>query len=119
VGTIFHLTARVRCPFPVSIASLEEHLESVVIVPTSLEKATATSPTTPATKLRGPIVGDVANHYRQRWQEAAGQVLPVPVVPAPAGDVTVQLLRTVSERTYDGTVRLVSREGEVGQDRRS
>ena len=48
MGTIFHLTARVRCPFPVSIASLEEHLESVVIVPTSLEKATATSPTTPA-----------------------------------------------------------------------
>jgi hypothetical protein len=47
VGTIFHLTARVRCPFPVSIASLEEHLESVVIVPTSLEKATATSPATP------------------------------------------------------------------------
>src|ERR1700688_466567 len=37
-----------RCPFPVSTASLEEHLESVVIVPTSLEKATATSPTTPA-----------------------------------------------------------------------
>ena len=48
MGTIFHLTARVRCPFPVSIASLEEHLESVVIVTTSLEKATATSPTTPA-----------------------------------------------------------------------
>jgi hypothetical protein len=39
VGTIFHLTARVHCPFPVSIASLEEHLESVVIVRTSLEKA--------------------------------------------------------------------------------
>ena len=47
MGTIFHLTARVRCPFPVSIASLEDHLESVVIVPTSLEKATATSPATP------------------------------------------------------------------------
>ena len=48
MGTIFHLTAKVHCPFPVSIASLEEHLESVVIVRTSLEKATATSPTTPA-----------------------------------------------------------------------
>jgi phosphatidylserine/phosphatidylglycerophosphate/cardiolipin synthase-like enzyme len=54
-----------------------------------------------ATKLRGPIVGDVAQHFRQRWQEAAGQVLPVPVVPAPAGDVTAQLLRTVPERTYE------------------
>jgi phosphatidylserine/phosphatidylglycerophosphate/cardiolipin synthase-like enzyme len=58
-----------------------------------------------ATKLRGPIVGDVANHFRQRWQEAAEQVLPVPVVPAPAGDVTVQLLRTVPERTYDFSAR--------------
>ena len=58
-----------------------------------------------ATKLRGPIVGDVANHFRQRWQEAAGQVLPVPVVPAPAGDVTAQLLRTVPERTYDFSAR--------------
>ena len=53
-----------------------------------------------ATKLRGPIVGDVAQHFGQRWQEAAGQVLPVPVVPAPAGDVTAQLLRTVPERIY-------------------
>ena len=44
MGTIFHLTARVRCPFPVSIARLEEHLESVVIVPTSLEKATDLTP---------------------------------------------------------------------------
>jgi phosphatidylserine/phosphatidylglycerophosphate/cardiolipin synthase-like enzyme len=58
-----------------------------------------------ATKLRGPIVGDVANHFRQRWQEAAGQALPVPVLPAPAGDVTAQLLRTVPERTYDFSPR--------------
>jgi len=58
-----------------------------------------------ATKLRGPIVADVANHFRQRWQEAAGQPLPVPVVPAPAGDVTAQLLRTVPERTYDFSAR--------------
>jgi hypothetical protein len=60
VGTIFHLTARVRCPFPVSIASLEEHLESVVIVPTSLEKATATSPndTGPHYNPEQPIIND-------------------------------------------------------------
>ncbi|MDT7766318.1 MAG: hypothetical protein QOC63_5738, partial [Mycobacterium sp.] len=58
-----------------------------------------------ATKLRGPIVADVANHFRQRWQEAAGQVLPVPDVPAPAGDVTAQLLRTIPERTYDFSPR--------------
>jgi phosphatidylserine/phosphatidylglycerophosphate/cardiolipin synthase-like enzyme len=53
-----------------------------------------------ATELRGPIVADVANHFRQRWQEAAGHALPEPVVSAPAGHVTAQLLRTVPERTY-------------------
>ena len=53
-----------------------------------------------ATKLRGPIVADVADHFRQRWQEAAGQPLPVPGVPAAAGDVTAQLVRTIPERTY-------------------
>ena len=37
-GRDFHLTARVHCPFPVSIASLEEHLESVVIVRTSWKR---------------------------------------------------------------------------------
>ena len=58
-----------------------------------------------ATKLRGPIVADVADHFRQRWQEAAGHALPMPDVPAPAGDVTAQLLRTIPERTYDFSPR--------------
>ena len=58
-----------------------------------------------ATGLHGPIVADVAEHFRQRWQEAAGQALPVPVVPAPAGELTLQLLRTVPERTYDFCAR--------------
>jgi phosphatidylserine/phosphatidylglycerophosphate/cardiolipin synthase-like enzyme len=58
-----------------------------------------------ATKLRGPIVADVANHFRQRWQEAAGHALPMPDVPAPAGDVTAQLLRTIPERTYAFSAR--------------
>ncbi|MDT5052079.1 MAG: hypothetical protein QOF66_445 [Mycobacterium sp.] len=58
-----------------------------------------------ATRLRGPIVADVADHFRQRWQEAAGQPLPVPQVPAPAGHVTAQLLRTIPERTYDFSPR--------------
>jgi phosphatidylserine/phosphatidylglycerophosphate/cardiolipin synthase-like enzyme len=54
-----------------------------------------------ATELHGPIVADVAEHFRQRWQEAARQALPTPLVPEPAGEVTLQLLRTVPERTYD------------------
>lgn len=54
-----------------------------------------------ATRLRGPIVADVARHFRDRWQEVAGEPLPEPVPPPPAGEVTAQFLRTVPERTYD------------------
>ncbi len=53
-----------------------------------------------ATRLRGPIVAEVAEHFRQRWQESAGELLPAPKAPDPTGSVTVQLLRTVPERTY-------------------
>ena len=53
-----------------------------------------------ATRLRGPIVADVAQHFRDRWQEVAGEPLPPARPPGRAGDVTVQLLRTVPEHTY-------------------
>jgi phosphatidylserine/phosphatidylglycerophosphate/cardiolipin synthase-like enzyme len=53
-----------------------------------------------ATRLRGPIVADVAQHFRDRWQEAAGEPLPPPRPSDPAGQVTVQLLRTVPEHIY-------------------
>jgi phosphatidylserine/phosphatidylglycerophosphate/cardiolipin synthase-like enzyme len=51
--------------------------------------------------LRGPAVADVAGHFRARWQEVAGEPLPDPVVPEPAGDVELQVVRTVSEQMYD------------------
>ena len=54
-----------------------------------------------AIELHGPVVADVAEHFRQRWQEAAGEALALPVPPPAAGEVEVQLLRTVPERTYD------------------
>jgi phosphatidylserine/phosphatidylglycerophosphate/cardiolipin synthase-like enzyme len=53
-----------------------------------------------ATRLRGPVVADVARHFLQRWSEVAGEELPPPVVPRPAGDLSVHLVRTVPERTY-------------------
>ncbi len=62
-----------------------------------------------ATRLRGPIVADVATHFAQRWSEVAGEELPAPAVPSPAGDVSVQLVRTVPERTYR-----FARHGEFG-----
>ncbi|SDP19690.1 Phosphatidylserine/phosphatidylglycerophosphate/cardiolipin synthase [Nakamurella panacisegetis] len=54
-----------------------------------------------STRLQGPIVADVAQHFRDRWQEVAREDLPPPAVPEPAGEVTVRLLRTVPEKTYD------------------
>jgi phosphatidylserine/phosphatidylglycerophosphate/cardiolipin synthase-like enzyme len=53
------------------------------------------------TRLRGPIVADVAEHLDLRWTAVTGERLaPVPV-PERAGDTTVQLLRTVPEHIYD------------------
>jgi phosphatidylserine/phosphatidylglycerophosphate/cardiolipin synthase-like enzyme len=52
--------------------------------------------------LHGPVVADVAAHFALRWEAVAGEALALPDPPTPAGDVTVQLTRTVPERTYDG-----------------
>jgi phosphatidylserine/phosphatidylglycerophosphate/cardiolipin synthase-like enzyme len=53
------------------------------------------------TRLRGPAVADVANHFRQRWREVAGEDLPEPRPPAPAGGSNVQVLRTIPDKTYE------------------
>lgn len=52
------------------------------------------------TRLHGPAVADVAEHFRLRWREVAGEELAPPVVQPPAGDVEVQVARTVPERVY-------------------
>ncbi len=51
-------------------------------------------------RLSGPIVADVAGHFAQRWSEVAGETLPAPQPPQPAGATAVQLVRTIPERTY-------------------
>jgi phosphatidylserine/phosphatidylglycerophosphate/cardiolipin synthase-like enzyme len=52
------------------------------------------------TLVRGPAVGDVAEHFRMRWHEVAGEVLPA-VGPIPEdGDDEIQIIRTVPERIY-------------------
>jgi phosphatidylserine/phosphatidylglycerophosphate/cardiolipin synthase-like enzyme len=57
-----------------------------------------------ATRLRGPAVRDVAAHFALRWEAIAGEALELPDPPA-AGDVELQLVRTVPERTYPALPR--------------
>jgi phosphatidylserine/phosphatidylglycerophosphate/cardiolipin synthase-like enzyme len=54
-----------------------------------------------ATRLRGPAVADVAAHFAARWSEVTGEpVTAPPPAPAAAGDLEVQVVRTVPERQY-------------------
>ena len=55
--------------------------------------------------LRGPIVADVAEHFRLRWQEITGEELAAPKRPRRAGDVQLQLVRTVPEKIYGAVPR--------------
>jgi phosphatidylserine/phosphatidylglycerophosphate/cardiolipin synthase-like enzyme len=55
-------------------------------------------------RLEGPVVGDVAEHFAMRWHEVTRQRLPPPIRPAPLegeGTSTVQMVRTVAEDMYD------------------
>jgi phosphatidylserine/phosphatidylglycerophosphate/cardiolipin synthase-like enzyme len=58
-----------------------------------------------AALVRGPVVADVAGHFRLRWRDVTGEQLPETPPPAPAGSHTVQLVRTVPERVYHGLPR--------------
>jgi phosphatidylserine/phosphatidylglycerophosphate/cardiolipin synthase-like enzyme len=53
-----------------------------------------------ATRFRGPAVADVAEHFRLRWREVTGEELPAPPPQEPAGDVELQVVRTVPEKVY-------------------
>src|SRR3954468_828344 len=54
-------------------------------------------------RLRGPAVADVAAHFAARWSEVAGEPLAVPDAAglASAGDLDVQVVRTIPEHQYD------------------
>jgi phosphatidylserine/phosphatidylglycerophosphate/cardiolipin synthase-like enzyme len=53
-----------------------------------------------ALMIRGPLVADVADHFRMRWEEVAGEELPKPRRSPRAGEVELQLVRTVPEKVY-------------------
>ncbi|MDT7727831.1 MAG: hypothetical protein QOI21_4407 [Actinomycetota bacterium] len=52
-------------------------------------------------RAEGPVVADVAEHFRQRWTEVAEETLPEPKTPRPVGGSKVQFVRTVPEKTYE------------------
>jgi phosphatidylserine/phosphatidylglycerophosphate/cardiolipin synthase-like enzyme len=53
-----------------------------------------------ATLAEGPVVGDVARHFAMRWHEVTGERLESPAPLGLAGDLRVQLVRTVPEKIY-------------------
>jgi len=56
-------------------------------------------------RIEGPAVTDVAEHFRMRWHEVNGEQLS-PVAPAePAGEVELQIVRTVPEHIYGAVPR--------------
>src|SRR3954451_5361654 len=56
-----------------------------------------------SSRLRGPAAADVAAHFAARWSEVApdAPAAPPAAPPAAAGDVDVQVVRTLPERQYD------------------
>jgi phosphatidylserine/phosphatidylglycerophosphate/cardiolipin synthase-like enzyme len=54
-----------------------------------------------SSRVRGPAVADVAAHFDARWREVTGEQLEPTPPPAPAGDVELQVVRTVPDKVYD------------------
>jgi phosphatidylserine/phosphatidylglycerophosphate/cardiolipin synthase-like enzyme len=53
------------------------------------------------TRLRGPAVADVHDHFATRWHAVTGERLERTPPPSAAGESTVQVVRTVAEDMYD------------------
>jgi phosphatidylserine/phosphatidylglycerophosphate/cardiolipin synthase-like enzyme len=53
-----------------------------------------------AALVRGPVVADVADHFRLRWHEVTGHELPAAAVPEETGQHELQLVQTIPEKVY-------------------
>ena len=58
-----------------------------------------------AARIEGPAVADVAEHFRMRWHEVRGERLPEVSPSEAAGDVELQIVRTVPEHVYTAVPR--------------
>jgi len=54
-----------------------------------------------SSRVRGPAVADVAAHFAARWRTVTGEHVEDTPPPAAAGDVELQVVRTVPEKIYD------------------
>ncbi len=54
-----------------------------------------------SSQVRGPAVADVAAHFAARWREVTGEQVQETPSPAAAGEVELQVVRTVPEKIYD------------------
>jgi len=53
-----------------------------------------------AARIAGPAVRDVAENFAMRWEATTGERLPAPSTPRSAGDIEVQVVRTVPDGMY-------------------
>ncbi len=54
-----------------------------------------------SSRVTGPAVADVGEHFDARWHAAAGEHLDRAPAPSPTGHVELQVVRTVPEKIYD------------------
>lgn len=54
-----------------------------------------------SSRVRGPAVADVAEHFASRWTEVTEKQLQGTPPPPAAGEVELQVVRTVPEKVYD------------------
>ena len=54
-----------------------------------------------SSRVSGPAVADVSAHFAARWRAVTGEQIEQTPPPAPAGDVELQVVRTVPEKIYD------------------
>ena len=54
-----------------------------------------------AARLTGPVVADVAEHFRMRWREVTGETLPGVASGDDVGESMIRIVRTVPEHIYD------------------
>jgi phosphatidylserine/phosphatidylglycerophosphate/cardiolipin synthase-like enzyme len=58
-----------------------------------------------ASLVHGPVVADVAEHFRMRWREVTGRELSPAVMPGESGDHELQLVQTIPEKVYEARPR--------------